>query len=194
MKYMKLSRSIIAVLVAVSVSGTGVLPLHADAVVRKKTVIRDDGPAVPYGAPVEFRIPRLGVSGKVEKTTVDAKGALTAPKDPKKVGWYRNGTIPGNKGNAVMLGHVDWYDGPAVFYRLRQVRRGDVIVVTNDRGKKLRFRVTKVKSYADGTAPIGEIAGPADGAHLNVFTCNGTYDRATKKYSGRLVIYTDLVK
>ncbi len=191
---MTLPRSIIAAIVVVSLLGAGALPLHAGAAARKSIVIKDDAPAVPYGAPVEFRIPRLGISGKVEKTTVDAKGALTAPKDPKKVGWYRNGTIPGNKGNAVMMGHVDWYDGPAVFHRLRQARRGDVVVVTNDRGKKLRFRVTKVKSYADGTAPIRDIAGPAESAHLNLFTCNGTYNPVTKKYSGRLVIYADLIK
>lgn len=171
--------SILALLIAASLAA----PVHAAS---KKSV--------PYGVPVEFRIPRLGIRAKVEKTTVDKKGVLTAPKNPKQVGWYRNGTIPGKRGNAVILGHVDWYNGPAVFYRLNSIRRGDIVEVLNDYGAVLKFRVTEKSVYVNGSVPLKRIVGPTKGFRLNIFTCTGVYSRSAKNYSHRTVVYSTLVR
>lgn len=149
---------------------------------------------VGYGAPVELRIPRLGVKAKIEKTTVDRKGQLTAPKDPDRVGWYRNGTVPGKRGNAVIGGHVDWYDGPAVFAQLRRLRKGDVVEVKNDHGKILKFRVTGTGVYYNGHTPVAQITGPTRGFNLNLYTCTGQFDRSQRNYSHRVVVYTELIR
>lgn len=149
---------------------------------------------VPYGAPVELRIPKLGVKAEVEKTGVDRKGKLQAPKNPKQVGWYRNGTIPGKRGNAVIGGHVDWYDGPAVFRGLWRLRRGDIVEVKNDHGRTLRFRVTGVGTYYNGSVPVAKITGPTKKQALNLYTCTGSFNRSAKNYSHRVVVYTELIE
>lgn len=149
---------------------------------------------VPYGAPVELRIPRLGVKANVEKTSIDRKGELEAPKGPKQVGWYRNGTIPGKRGNAVISGHVDWYTGPAIFRNLGALRKGDVVEVINDYGTTLRFRVTGRGTYHNGETPLELIVGRSSGFHLNLYTCGGRFNRSQRDYSQRIVVFTELIR
>ncbi len=182
---------VIAVTVCIGL-GLGPMPLHAGPT---KVVISDKGlPVIPYGAPVRLRIPRIGVATKLESTSIDSKGILESPKDPKKAGWYRNGPMPGQPGNAIIVGHVDWYDGPAVFYRLSRLRKGDIVEVVNDYKITLRFRVTEVRSYANGSAPLNKIAGRTKHTHLNLVTCGGSYNRSAKNYSHRIVAYTELIQ
>ncbi|MBI4426152.1 MAG: class F sortase [Candidatus Kerfeldbacteria bacterium] len=154
---------------------------------RKPTV-------VPYGAPVELRIPKLSVTTKIEKTGINRQGVLEAPKNPKQAGWYRHGAIPGKQGNAVIGGHVDWYNGPAVFRRLGQLRRGDMVEVKNDHGQVLKFRVTGVGSYYNGSVPLARITGPTKKQALNLYTCTGRFNRSAKNYSHRVVVFTELVR
>lgn len=149
---------------------------------------------VPYGVPVDLRIPRLGVKASIEKTGVDRAGQLEAPKNPKQVGWYRNGTIPGKRGNAVIGGHVDWYDGPAVFRGLGRLRRGDIVEVKNDYGRVLKFRVTDVGTYVNGALPLQRVVGKSRGYNLNLYTCDGVFDRNARDYSRRVIVYTELVR
>ncbi len=149
---------------------------------------------VPYGAPMELRIPKLGLKAKVEKTSVDRQGQLEAPKNPKQVGWYRNGAVPGKPGNAVIGGHVDWYDGPAVFRSLGRLRRGDVVEVKNDHGRVLKFRVTAVGIYYNGSVPVAQITGPTKKRGLNLYTCTGSFNRSAKNYSHRVVVFTELIR
>jgi sortase (surface protein transpeptidase) len=149
---------------------------------------------LPYGAPVELRIPKIGVTSKVEKTSTNRQGQLEAPKKPSQVGWYRNGTVPGKRGNAVIGGHVDWYTGPAVFQGLGRLRRGDLVEVENDHGRVLKFRVTKVGTYYNGSMPVAQITGPTTKFALNLYTCTGSYNRSAKNYSHRVVVFTELVR
>lgn len=147
----------------------------------------------PYGAPIKLIIPSISVNAEVERTSIDQAGILLAPKDPKNVGWYHNGAIPGKRGNAVIGGHVDWTTGPAVFRSLRSMRPGAIIRITNDYGSKLHFQVTSIQVYRNGTVPIQKIAGNSRGIHLNLYTCTGSYNKYSKNYSHRIVVYSTLI-
>lgn len=148
----------------------------------------------PYGAPVKLVIPSINVKANVEYTGINGAGILLAPKDPQQVGWFRNGTIPGLRGNAIIGGHVNWKTGSAVFRSLARLRRGAVVQVVNDYGKTLRFQVTGVQIYRNGAVPLSQVVGASRGAHLNLYTCTGTYNYYAKNYSHRIVVYTNLVK
>ncbi len=149
---------------------------------------------LPYGAPVELRVPRLGIKAKVEKTSIDRQGQLEAPKNRQHVGWYRHGIAPGERGNAVIGGHVDSYEGPAVFRNLHRLRRGDTVEVKNDFGRVSRFRVTGVGTYVNGELPLQRVVGKSRGFNLNLYTCTGSFDRSVRNYSHRVVAFTKLVK
>jgi sortase (surface protein transpeptidase) len=140
--------------------------------------------------PVTLTIPAIGVSTAIESVGVDAAGNMDVPSGPSTVAWYAYGARPGDLGNAVVAGHVDYRNyGPAVFWRLRDLRAGDVIWVTDSTGPRRRFRVYDVASYRPADAPLDRIFGSSGGVYLNLITCVGTFNGATGEYDRRLVVY-----
>jgi sortase (surface protein transpeptidase) len=109
-------------------------------------------------------------------------------------GWYRNGPFPGQVGRAVVLGHVDSArDGPAVFYRLRDLTRGARVQVHRADGSIAIFAVTRTDWYGRNAFPALAVYGPADRPELRLVTCGGTYDRVRHSYRENLVVSADLL-
>jgi len=106
--------------------------------------------------------------------------------------WYKYSVTPGQAGTAVIEGHVDSYQGPAVFYRLGALRPGNDIDVTLADGIKAVFRVTGVRQYAKDKFPSKTVYGPANYAALRVITCGGTFDYSTGHYLSSVVVFASL--
>ena len=117
---------------------------------------------------------------------------MDVPKAAANVAWYQFGPKPGEIGNAVIAGHLDWYDGPAVFYKLNELQEGDTIVVTDDNGQEYRFTITKKATYPLDLFPMDEVFGSHEKPRLNLITCDGAFDENSKNYSHRVVIYAEL--
>ena len=150
-------------------------------------------PAVRPPAPVELIIPAIKVDAQVEQVGQDPTGAMDVPKKWEDVGWYKLGFRPGETGRAVMAGHLDSTTDKAVFWDLHLLKPGDKVQVKQETGSTLTFQVTGSEAYAYNQAPLQKIFGPAAAATLNLITCNGTFDKASKNYDKRLVVYTKLV-
>ena len=73
----------------------------------------------------------------------------------------------------MIAGHVDSKTGPAVFYRLRDLRPGDPVLVERADGSRLRFLVERSRSYPKTTFPTQEVFGPVPVAALRLITCGG---------------------
>ena len=109
------------------------------------------------------------------------------------VGWYQTGPVPGQRGSAVIDGHLDRPGGyPAVFWRLRELHAGDTVIVMNAQGKAVHFHVTQVAFYAPQAAPLQEIFGNGGGTYLNLITCAGDWIPDQHQTTQRLVVYTTL--
>lgn len=144
--------------------------------------------------PARLRIPSIGVDASVEKVGQTPQGAMDVPKNIWDVAWYDLGIKPGNPGNAVIDGHLDGYNIPAaVFYNLRSLKLGDKIYVSDASGKELVFAVTQLQVYPYNAAPLDQIFGRSDKPHLNLITCNGTWDYQSQNYNQRLIVYTTQV-
>ena len=141
--------------------------------------------------PVAIQIDAAGVNGLVETREI-VDGALTAPSGPWVVAWYLQSARPGESGNVVMGGHVDyWTVGPAVFSGLGALATGEVIEVTDAAGNAYAYAVEWVRAYpvTDLTpGQLREIVGPTDEPSLTLITCGGTFDRARGEYLLRLVV------
>jgi sortase (surface protein transpeptidase) len=109
--------------------------------------------------------------------------------DPDLVGWYRFGPRPGEPGPAVLVGHVDTKTAPAVFYRLRQLRPGDEILVGQPDGTATRFRVGRLEQHPKTALPTNRIWTKANRPLLRLITCAGSYDHATRHYRDNLIVY-----
>ena len=110
---------------------------------------------------------------------------------PSDVGWFSRGPAPGALGPSVIAGHVTW-DGPAVFYRLRTMRRGDEVAVTREDGRTAVFTVSRVARYPQSQFPSRAVYGPIDHAGLRLITCGGKYDAARERYSDNVVVFAKL--
>ena len=117
--------------------------------------------------------------------------AGTAAAQQNLAGWYQAGTTPGETGTAVIAGHVDNADGPAVFYRLGALKKGDTIEVRRRDGSTAVFTVHAVEVYDARAFPDEKVYGAAPRPELRVITCGGGYSRSTG-YRGNVVVFAHL--
>jgi LPXTG-site transpeptidase (sortase) family protein len=146
----------------------------------------------PASGPVRLVIPAIGVNAQVESLGLDAQGRMATPSRADRVGWYSPGATPGDVGNAVIDGHLDWTDGPAVFWRLGRLKRGDELTVLRADGSKARFVVQSASTtpYDSPTDALFTRSGPPA---LTLITCAGAWDRQRATYLQRLVVRASLV-
>jgi LPXTG-site transpeptidase (sortase) family protein len=140
--------------------------------------------------PAKLYIPALRIQAIVEPVYVSDKGQMGVPRSTERVGYLSSGVLPGAIGNAIMDGHVDNYKGPAVFFQLKQLKKGDAVIVKNDTGCKIQFVVDSVEIYKTSEAPLPKIFGSTKESRLNLITCTGRYSRKKKEHEARLVVYT----
>jgi LPXTG-site transpeptidase (sortase) family protein len=115
------------------------------------------------------------------------------PTDIQQPGWYRFGPSPGQEGSAVILGHVDSYQGPAVFFSLRSLVAGDAIYVTLADGVTAQFKVTSVAMYLKSNFPDQAVYASKGFSALQLVTCAGAFDTQTGHYLSNIVVYSSLV-
>jgi LPXTG-site transpeptidase (sortase) family protein len=142
--------------------------------------------------PKTLEIPAIHVKASVDKVGLLPSGKVGVPKGSKTVAWYKDGTKPGDQGNAVIDGHVDDTVNPAVFYDLNKLKPGDKLYILDSKGKKLTFVVKRLAVYPRNNAPIDQIFGYTYSRMLNLITCEGKYNPVTTERSNRLVVYTEL--
>lgn len=143
--------------------------------------------------PTTIRIPALQVDRALLPLAVDA-GSLQVPEDYADVGWWSDGPRPGQPGAAVAVGHLDTPTGPAVFYGLSGLARGDRVVVVRDDDSHAVFSVHEVRLYDHGSFPSDRVYRAEGRPGLNLLTCGGRFDRGSDRYTGNVVVFTDLVR
>jgi LPXTG-site transpeptidase (sortase) family protein len=154
--------------------------------------------AAGKGSPVSLSIPKIGVEAGFEYNGLGSDGALEVPKNIFDAGWFTGSVRPGERGVAVVTGHVARIQGgvatkPGVFARLDELKTGDTFAVRNDAGETITFTVRSVRTY-DRRADATEVFTSTDGGiHLNLITCDGTWNASETSYSDRLVVFADAV-
>jgi hypothetical protein len=154
-----------------------------------------EGPALMESQPVLLSIPKLNLeTGFEEPLGLQSDGSIEIPEGYTSVGWYKFGPTPGEIGPAVILGHVDSYEGPAVFFSLGQLEIGDDILVTRADGSNAKFKVSEVERNSQDTFPTRKVYGDINHAGLRLVTCSGVFDKGQQRYSHNLIVYARLVE
>jgi hypothetical protein len=153
--------------------------------------------AIPLTAqrstPTELQIPAIGLAVSLSTLGLNPDGSVQVPTDIQQPGWYRLGPSPGQIGSAVILGHVDSYQGPAVFFKLRSLVAGDLIDVNLADGNIAQFKVTSVAMYLKASFPDQAVYGSRGVSELQLVTCAGAFDSQTGHYLSNIVVYSSLV-
>ncbi|RWZ59119.1 class F sortase [Halobacillus fulvus] len=159
---------------------------------KDEEVVKNERQAEDGIIPSRISIPAIDVDASVEEVGILDNGEMGVPEDPMKAGWFEPGTQPGNRGNSVIAGHVDSRTGPAVFYHLDQLKKGDEITVTGEDGEEKTYVVQKLESYPENQSPIEQIFGSTNEKRLNLITCTGEFIRDQGGHQDRLVVYSTL--
>ncbi len=147
-----------------------------------------------HSTPIKIRIPSIGVNAKL--TSVGLKnGEVELPSldRPTLAGWYRPGPTPGEVGPAVIVGHVSGRKGPAVFYRLGELRPGAAIEVSRSDGETAKFQVDGIEKFPKAHFPTNRVFGEYTGPSLRLITCGGAYVGGNLGYADNIVIFASLV-
>jgi Sortase domain len=146
--------------------------------------------------PAVIDIPYIKVRAKILSLGLTPGGGVGVPPltRPFLTSWYDRGPTPGSPGAAVIFGHVDSAAvGPAIFYRLGDLRPGDLVYVTLQDGHTALFRVYSAALYAKAEFPDNAIYGYTSWPSLRLITCGGQFDSATGHYLSNTVVFAQYV-
>jgi sortase (surface protein transpeptidase) len=153
------------------------------------------GPVMERSEPVRLRIPKVGIDTTFERPLgLNQDSTVEVPDSYEEVGWYQYAPTPGELGPAVILGHVDSYEGPAVFYRLGSLKPGDEITVDRADGTTAKFEVTTLERHEQSGFPTELVYGDIDHAGLRLITCSGVFVRGEQRYTHNLIVFARLVE
>jgi LPXTG-site transpeptidase (sortase) family protein len=142
--------------------------------------------------PTALVIPAIGVRAKLIQLGLTASGTLQVPADVGVAGWYTGSPRPGATGSAVIAGHIDSVSRPGVFFRLRELRPGDLVYVQRSDGGMAVFKVTLVQTFLKSKFPTATVYGPVPDAQLRLITCGGTFDLGAGSYLSNVVVFAVL--
>lgn len=178
----------ISIIAVIAISRTSSEPAEQPQLTRTYQVdspIKGDEDIIKE--PLMLEIPKIGVESQIEYVGMLANGQMDVPKVYANVAWYQDGYYPGERGNAVVSGHVDTPGGArAVFADLDKLEIGDLITIRG-KDKHTVFQVYDKKVYAVATFPIEEVFGKTQERNLNLITCEG--ERVNGRYNDRLVVF-----
>jgi LPXTG-site transpeptidase (sortase) family protein len=153
------------------------------------------------GLPLRVRIPAIDLTtppleqlGRVVHPSYDQpKDSIELPKQAADAGWFKGGPRPGQPGPAVIIGHVDMDHGPAVFFRLREMKPGMAVYVDRVDGTVQEFRVTQVRQVAKSDFPTADVYAPDLASSLRLITCGGQFDHVSHNYVDNVIVFASPV-
>ncbi|MEV5239037.1 class F sortase [Streptomyces cinnamoneus] len=150
-------------------------------------------PALAASKPVRVTIPAASVdAGPILDLGLADDGTVEVPsvEQADRIGWYDKGVTPGETGPAVLIGHYDTAEGPAVLKDVAKVRTGDRITVTRADGSTATFTVRELQQVDKKNFPTRKVYGNTDRPELRLITCGG--DLRDGHRPDNIVLYADL--
>ncbi|MGA5171037.1 MULTISPECIES: class F sortase [Streptomyces] len=151
-------------------------------------------PSLPRSAPTQLLIPSIGVDAPFTDLAIGPSGRLDAPPpdETNLVGWFAAGPSPGERGTAIVAGHLDTTTAPAVFASLRTLSLGSDINIVRKDGTTASFVVDAVDNFPQDRFPDDLVYADTPDAQLRLITCGGSYDRSKKRYTENTVVFAHL--
>ncbi|WP_443079837.1 class F sortase [Streptomyces sp. P9-A4] len=150
---------------------------------------------LPASTPVRVRVPAVRIDAPVTVVGLDAEGWIEAPppEDDRLAGWFDGAVTPGERGTAVVVGHVDTPNGRAVFYDLGSVGKGHRVEIARRDGRTAVFTVYGVEVVPKDAFPAERLYGDAGAPELRLITCGGTFTERNG-YEGNVVVSARLTE
>lgn len=150
-----------------------------------------DGYEVDADLPRVITISKIQVSARIKRIVAQSSGELSAPRNIYDAGWYDGSVKPGEKGTALLVGHVFGASQPGIFYRLNNLTQNDIIEIEMGDGRKLTFKVVSIEYVSHENVDLEKALASSDPSRptLNLLTYSGRYDVRTNSYEKRIFIH-----
>ncbi|ANW21522.1 class F sortase [Streptomyces clavuligerus] len=132
---------------------------------------------LPRSVPRRLAIPSLGLDTALVPVGLDRNRQIQPPPpdDSGPAGWYAGAAAPGERGTAVVVGHVDSPTGPAVFHLLGSLARNSRIEIAREDGATAVFAVDRVETHPRHGFPAERVYRDGPRPELRLITCGGRY-------------------
>ncbi|WP_203981657.1 class F sortase [Planosporangium flavigriseum] len=149
--------------------------------------------ALPRSVPVQVWIPAIDAASSLLPLQLNPDRTVQVPplSNPMQAGWYALGPSPGEMGPSVILGHVDGHNEPGIFFRLHEIRPGDLVLVTRQDGTTAQFVVHHTEQVSKDHFPTEKVYGPTASPGLRLITCGGSFDWFSGNYRDNLIVFAD---
>lgn len=149
---------------------------------------------LPRSAPIRLTVPALGIDNSpLQRLGLNTDGTVAVPTSFQQAGWFTGSVTPGQLGPMIILGHVDSYRGPGIFFRLGALRPGDTLSVTRADGRTVSYRITGVREYPKDDFPTAAVYANTPVPTIRLITCGGSFDTATRHYLSNVVAFGEQV-
>jgi hypothetical protein len=193
--------SVFLVLIGIFVSGLGlhqvtganVLPSWLDAGSRPPP---RKFPVLKASTPVGIKIPSIRLEAVVHNVGMAPDGTIAVPGPDRadEAGWYDQSPTPGQFGPAVLVGHVDTRNAPAVFHDLNKLRPGSKVEISREDRSVAIFEVNKVERFDKSQLPVQRVYGDFSRPVLRLITCGGAWVGGQTGYADNVIVFASLVK
>ena len=142
--------------------------------------------------PVRVRSDAVGISSEMIPLGKDDEGRLEVPDDAHTAGWWTGRANPGERGPAVIVGHVDSREGPGAFWELPELEEGDRVTVDREDDTSVHWRVDRVEQHPKDEFPTEAVYGDTDEPTLRMITCSGFFDPEVRSYDHNTIVFFTL--
>lgn len=154
-----------------------------------------DFPVLDPSQPTRISIPAIGVSAPVHGVGKAADGTIATPSLNlrNEAGWFKEGPTPGQFGPAIIVGHVDTKDKPAVFARLKDLTPGAKIEIKRRNRDVAIFEVNSVEQFNKDALPVSRVHQDYSRPSLRLITCGGSWVGGDTGYADNVIVFASLI-
>ncbi|MEV0915696.1 sortase [Streptomyces sp. NPDC049967] len=138
--------------------------------------------------PASVAVAGVSLRAAIQPVRTAEDGEIPLPDNPQQASWPDSSVTPGERGTAILAGHVDSTAGPAAFYNLSAVKPGMPVTVSRKDGSTAHFTIDAVAVYPKDDFPSSTVYGPTPGPSLRLITCTG-WNADTREYHDNVVVY-----
>ena len=143
--------------------------------------------------PVHISIPAIGVSAPIVPLGLNTDGTLQVPTNFADAGWFTKGPEPGERGAAVIVGHLESLSGSGVFHHLDHLQAGRVIRIQLRDGSTVRYVVDSMLRVSKDHFPTKRVYVSTGKPALRLITCAGTMNATTGHHPDNYIVFASLI-
>ena len=146
--------------------------------------------------PTTVTVPSIGATSSLMDLGQNSDGSLAVPPltNPMQAGWYDKSPTPGSLGPAVILGHINGDGKAGIFYKLKDVKAGDQVMVARKDGQTAVFTISHIDTVPKAAFPADQVYGDTPDSELRLITCGGVFDPAARSYEANVIVYANLTE